>query len=112
MAEIPPNQIESRKKDHVELVVSKAAQYAKTSGLEKVEFIHNALPEISIDSIDLSTEFLGKKINYPILITGMTGGYSDAEQINKKESEQWIVAVGQRAQEKSISLTTIFIKFT
>ncbi len=76
-------QTESRKKDHVELVIAKGAQYAKTSGFERVDFIHNALPEISLSSVDLSTKFLGKSIRYPLLITGMTGGYSDAEKINR-----------------------------
>ncbi|MCI0503467.1 type 2 isopentenyl-diphosphate Delta-isomerase [Candidatus Micrarchaeota archaeon] len=74
---------ESRKKDHVELVVSKGAQYARTTGLERMDFIHNALPEVSMDSVDLSVEFLGKTLRYPILITGMTGGYGDAEGINR-----------------------------
>ncbi|MFH0737242.1 MAG: type 2 isopentenyl-diphosphate Delta-isomerase [Candidatus Micrarchaeota archaeon] len=74
---------ESRKKDHVDLVVSKGAQYSKTTGLERVEFMHDALPEISFDSIDLSSKFLGKSVKYPILITAMTGGYGDAERINK-----------------------------
>ena len=77
------NQTESRKKDHVELVMSKGAQYAKTTGFERVDFLHNALPEISLDSIDLSTGFLGKKLRWPILISAMTGGYGDAEGINR-----------------------------
>jgi isopentenyl-diphosphate delta-isomerase len=80
---MPKTQTESRKKDHVDLVVDKGAQYSKSSGFERVEFIHDALPEMSLQSVDLSTKFLGKTVRYPILITGMTGGYSDAEGINK-----------------------------
>jgi isopentenyl-diphosphate delta-isomerase len=76
-------QTESRKKDHVELVVKNGAQYAKTSGFERMDFVHNALPEISPDSVDLSTTFLNKAMRYPIIMTGMTGGYGDAEKINK-----------------------------
>ncbi|MBN1170172.1 type 2 isopentenyl-diphosphate Delta-isomerase [Candidatus Micrarchaeota archaeon] len=78
---------ESRKKDHVELVVEKGAQYEKTAGFERIDFIHNALPEINFDDVDLSTEFLGKKIKYPMLITGMTGGYADAKKINRSLAE-------------------------
>ncbi len=77
------NQTESRKKDHVELVVSKGAQYGKASGLERVDFIHNALPETALDSVDLSCDFLGRRLRFPIIITGMTGGYPDAEGINR-----------------------------
>lgn len=87
MGKEPANQTESRKKEHVDLVVSKAAQYTRSSGLERVDFIHNALPELSLESVDLSTEFLKKRLNYPILITGMTGGYPDAESINKALAE-------------------------
>jgi isopentenyl-diphosphate delta-isomerase len=78
------SQTESRKKDHVDLVVEKGAQYSKPTGFESIDFVHQALPEISFDSIDLSTKFFSKKVCFPILITGITGGYSDAERINKK----------------------------
>ncbi len=74
---------ESRKKDHVELVVKKGAQYEKTSGFERIDFVHNSLPEINFDEIDLSTQFLGKSLRYPVLITAMTGGYKDAKKINR-----------------------------
>ena len=96
---------ESRKKDHVELVVSKGAQYAKSAGFEKVEFIHNALPEISLDSVDLSVKFLGKPLRNPVLITGMTGGYSDAESINKglaEAAEKFGLAFGVGSQRAMI----------
>lgn len=80
---MPKTQTESRKKDHVELVVKKGAQYVKDTGFERIDFLHNALPEISLSSVDLSTNFLGKKLRHPILITGMTGGYADAQRINR-----------------------------
>jgi isopentenyl-diphosphate delta-isomerase len=98
-------QTESRKKDHVELVISKGAQYAKTTGFEKVEFIHNALPEISLDKVDLSLKFLGKRLLHPLLITGMTGGYSDAESINKglaAAAEKFGLAFGVGSQRAMI----------
>ncbi len=80
-------QTESRKKDHVDIVLKKDVQYTKSSGFERIDFIHTALPECDFDKIDLSCEFLGKKLNYPLLITGMTGGYKDAERINKNLAE-------------------------
>lgn len=80
---MPKRQTESRKKDHVELVLKKGAQYEKSAGFERLDFIHNALPEISLESVDLSTVFFSKRIAYPILINAMTGGYGDAAKINK-----------------------------
>lgn len=78
---------ESRKKDHVDFVLKKGAQYSKTTGLEKVEFLHNALPEVDYSKIDLSCSFLGKKLAFPLMITAMTGGYSDAKRINRNLAE-------------------------
>ena len=96
---------ESRKKDHVQLVIEKGAQYQKTTGFERIDFVHNALPEINFDDVDLSTEFLGKKIKYPMLITGMTGGYSDAKGINKslaKAAQKYGIAFAVGSQRAMI----------
>jgi isopentenyl-diphosphate delta-isomerase len=81
------NQTESRKKDHVELVIEKGAQYGKPSGFERVDLMHNSLPEISLEDVDLSREFMGRKVKFPMLITGMTGGYEDALAINRALAE-------------------------
>lgn len=73
----------SRKKDHVDLCVNEQVSFrGKSNGLERWEFVHNALPELDIDDIDPSTEFLGSRLSFPLLVTGMTGGYADAQRIN------------------------------
>ncbi|MBI5223159.1 type 2 isopentenyl-diphosphate Delta-isomerase [Candidatus Micrarchaeota archaeon] len=99
------NKTESRKKDHVELVVKKGAQYTKTNGLEKFEFIHNALPETALEEVDLSSNFLGKTINWPMMIVGMTGGYEDAQRINRelaKTAEKYGIPFGLGSQRAMI----------
>lgn len=109
-----PNQTESRKKDHVELVVAKGAQYAKSAGFDKIELIHNALPEASLESIDLSSVFLGKNLKFPMIISAMTGGYADAERINKalaSAAQKHGMAFGlgsQRAMMEDPSLASTF----
>lgn len=73
----------SRKQSHVELVASAQVSHRTiSSGLERIHFVHNALPEIALSDINTSTEFLGKHLDAPILISSMTGGYEDAERIN------------------------------
>ncbi len=73
----------SRKKDHVDLCVNENVSFRrKTNGLEDWEFVHNALPELNTEDIDSSTDFLGHRLSFPLLVTGMTGGYADAERIN------------------------------
>ena len=73
----------SRKASHVELVVSKQVSHLGiASGFETLRLIHNALPEIAFSDVDPSTQFLGKHLDVPVLISSMTGGYDEAEKIN------------------------------
>lgn len=75
--------IESRKQGHVEICVQKDVSFrAKRTGFADLHFRHNALPELNLSEIDTTTHFLGKTISAPLLISSMTGGYPDAEQIN------------------------------
>jgi len=53
------------------------------SGFEDVMLVHNALPELSLEDVDTSVEFLGKKLSAPIMIASMTGGHRDAKVINR-----------------------------
>jgi isopentenyl-diphosphate delta-isomerase len=51
--------------------------------LDRYAFVHNALPEIDIDEIDLGANFLGKRLNAPLLISSMTGGFDLARKVNR-----------------------------
>ena len=53
------------------------------TGLDRYSFVHNALPELDIDELDVSTKFLGKPLQAPILISSMTGGFDLARQVNR-----------------------------
>ncbi len=80
--------IVERKHSHVEICLhGDIAFNRKTTGLERFEFEHNALPEICFSDIDLSTTFLGKKIGAPLMISSMTGGYSEAATVNQRLAE-------------------------
>lgn len=83
-----PMRTTSRKKDHVDITISQDVSFrTKTTGFERWDFLHNALPELDYDEIDPSSEFLGKKISFPLIISSMTGGYKDALRINKQLAE-------------------------
>jgi len=78
-----PDEIPSRKKEHVELCLASDVSFKKKSnGFDEWEFEHNALPELDLSEIDTTTHFLGKKLAIPLLVSGMTGGYSEASRIN------------------------------
>ncbi|MGE5217795.1 MAG: type 2 isopentenyl-diphosphate Delta-isomerase [Chloroflexota bacterium] len=75
---------QQRKKEHLELCLDgERVASPSSTGLEAYRFIHNALPELDIDEIDLSTTFLGKPIKAPILISSMTGGFDLARKVNR-----------------------------
>ncbi len=81
--ETKPTIIEQRKLEHVQIVLEKNVEYKnKSTGFEKIDFEHNALPELNFDEIDISTNFLGTKLQAPFMITGITGGYGPAQKIN------------------------------
>lgn len=78
----------SRKQQHVRLTLTKDVSFRATSaGFERWEFVHNALPEISLSDVDTSTRFLGKPLRFPLIVSSMTGGYADALRINRSLAE-------------------------
>jgi isopentenyl-diphosphate delta-isomerase len=75
-------EIFNRKNDHIRINLQEDVRSGLTTGLEHVHLEHCALPEISLDAIDLSTRFLNHDIKLPILISSMTGGTKESDQIN------------------------------
>jgi isopentenyl-diphosphate delta-isomerase len=74
---------ENRKADHLRLNLEEEVQFRETTtGLEQYRFLHQALPEIDLAAVDLSTTFLGKSLCYPFLISSMTGGTGEALRLN------------------------------
>ena len=107
--------ISSRKEQHVELCVNEEVNFTtKTNGLEEWEFEHNALPELNFDEINPSIQFLGKEISFPLLITGMTGGYENAESINGQLAEiceELSLAMGVGSQRQALNDHTFHASF-
>ena len=58
----------ARKSNHIRINLEEDVQSGLTTGLERISFSHSALPELDLHQIDLSTNFLEKRLNYPIII--------------------------------------------
>ena len=74
---------QQRKLDHLRICLDEDPQFPHLStGLERYRFIHQALPEIDLDSVLLSCELLGKSLRAPLVMSCMTGGTDEAKHIN------------------------------
>lgn len=95
----------ARKSDHIRINLEENVSSSISTGFEKYRYIHEALPEISLNEIDLSTTIFGKVLQAPILISSMTGGTKEAEQINQNlaQAAQKIgIAMGVGSQRAAI----------
>jgi isopentenyl-diphosphate delta-isomerase len=77
----------------------------KKTGFEEIELIHKAIPQINKEEINITTEFLGKTLGAPIIITGMTGGHPASLSINRelaRAAEQLNIGLGMGSQRAAI----------
>ena len=74
----------SRKEDHLDLCATdQVAFQGKTTLLEQVQLVHEALPELRVADVDLTTALLGRTLRAPLVIAAMTGGMQRAENVNR-----------------------------
>jgi len=77
------SELESRKRSHLALCASEDVEHHAGTLLDDVHLVHDALPELSIDEIDLGAELLGRRLEAPLLISGMSGGTEEAGRLNR-----------------------------
>jgi len=95
----------NRKADHIRINLEEDVQSGLTNGLEAYRFVHQALPELNLENVDLSVNFLGKKLAAPLLISSMTGGTARAGQINRTlaaAAQKTGIAMGLGSQRAAI----------
>ncbi|MCC6179356.1 MAG: type 2 isopentenyl-diphosphate Delta-isomerase [Chloroflexi bacterium] len=73
----------ARKAEHIRINVEEdVAAKGVASGFNDFQFVHHALPDIDYADVNPSTEMFGRRLGAPILISCMTGGTEEAEQLN------------------------------
>src|SRR5579859_3328942 len=93
--------ISRRKKDHLDIMLADSASGGVGAGWDHVVLPHIAAPEVNLDEVDLRTEFLGRRLQAPLLISGMTGGHPEAGAINAtlaRAAEHYGIALGVGSQ--------------
>lgn len=103
MTKVAP--IDQRKADHIKINLEKDVRSGLTTGLENYHFIHEALPELDLETVDASLGLFDKQLAAPILISSMTGGTSDAETINLRLAEaaqEMKIAMGVGSQRAAL----------
>jgi isopentenyl-diphosphate delta-isomerase len=93
-----------RKAEHIRLALETRMQFA-THAFARWVFDHDALPDLDFDTIDLATDFLGKRLRAPLLLSCMTGGTEIAARINRNlasAAESRGVALGVGSQRKAL----------
>jgi isopentenyl-diphosphate delta-isomerase len=93
-----------RKAEHIQLALEGRMQVGGNH-FESLAFEHNALPEIDLADVSIGTDFLGKSLAAPLLISCMTGGTGEAETINRNlahAAERCQIALGLGSQRKAL----------
>lgn len=88
--------ISRRKGEHIRLAASDEHQSTVGAGWDDISLLHDALPDIDADDVELGIELLGHRLRLPVVIAGMTGGHPDARRING--------ILGQLAQSAGVAM--------
>ncbi|REE82704.1 isopentenyl-diphosphate delta-isomerase [Paenibacillus taihuensis] len=104
-----------RKGEHIRICLTEDVQSVGTEpGFAQYRFRHHALPELAFNDIDLSTTFLDRDMEVPLLISSMTGGTDETAVINARlaeaaEARGWAMGLGSiRAAIENESLAATF----
>ncbi len=75
---------EQRKSRHLDVCLADDVASRLDAGWDAVRLRHEALPEIALADVEVSTSFLGLALRAPLLISSMTGGTARAAEINRR----------------------------
>ncbi|AFZ24449.1 isopentenyl-diphosphate delta-isomerase [Cylindrospermum stagnale PCC 7417] len=99
-------QTQNRKADHIRICLEEDVQCQQvTNGLESYRFTHCCLPECDRNDIDISSNFFGRNLGAPLLISSMTGGTEQAGIINQRlaaVAQHYKLAMGVGSQRVAV----------
>lgn len=97
-------EFEDRKRDHLLHALDAAHQASGRSGIDSIHLVHEALPELNLSEVKLTSTCLGRPTATPFYIAGMTAGHPQAAGINLVlaqacEARGWVFGVGSQRRE-------------
>ncbi len=79
-------QIKGRKADHINISLRERIEPGYNYWND-IRLLHEALPEVDMDDIDTSCCVLGKELEFPFIVTAITGGFEGAKKVNANIAE-------------------------
>ncbi len=73
---------EDRKRDHIEISLSSQSQSLAKEGLDSIELVHEAIPDLDFSEVDIKTTTLGLDVGSPVFVSSMTLGHAEAPRVN------------------------------
>lgn len=104
----------SRKADHIRINLEEDVDSGLTTGLEHYRFIHQALPELDLEAVNLTQDLFGRCVRAPLLISSMTGGTDEAGRINRNLAEAAQaagIAMGLGSQRAALEDSRLSVSF-
>ncbi len=99
------DEVKQRKIEHVAVALGQDVSAPQRANWGDIQFVHQALPEVNLDEIDTSVNFLGRTLRYPIFISSLTGGHPDVTTINAnlaRAAQRYGLALGVGSQRAAI----------
>ncbi len=99
------HEVQQRKVEHVRVALEQDIAVSQPANWADIYLVHQALPEVDLDTIDTSVDFLGQRLRYPLFISSLTGGHPDVAAINQnlaRAAEAYGLALGVGSQRAAI----------
>lgn len=99
-------QFEKRKTDHIKLSLDVRNEAVGGSQLDNIALLHEALPDLNFQDLNLETKILGFNQPTPFLVSSMTAGHTASIDLNMLlagvcEKRGWLMGVGSQRRELS-----------
>jgi isopentenyl-diphosphate delta-isomerase len=102
--------IQQRKFEHLALAATGDVEARLSAGWDDIVLHHATLPEVDLMHIDCTQVLLGRRLRFPLVIAGMTGGFERAAEVNAvlaRAAQDFGVAMGVGSQRAALSVASL-----